>query len=136
MLQFKQHTRANGLQIVAECNDSAHSTSVGFFVQTGARDETDDLAGVSHFLEHMAFKGTACRTADDVNREFGESGAFYKAFTSEDNTVYYAAGLREVREKSIDILAEVRRPRWRQEDFVPGKKVITEALRRCVEPPP
>ena len=48
----------NGLEIVAECNDAAYSTALGFFVNTGARDETDAVAGVSHFLEHMVFKGT------------------------------------------------------------------------------
>jgi predicted Zn-dependent peptidase len=57
-LEFHKHRLANGLQVVAEVNIEAHSTAVGFFVQTGARDETDDVSGVSHFLEHMMFKGT------------------------------------------------------------------------------
>ena len=57
-MEFLNTTLANGLEIVAECNDEAHSTALGFFVQTGARDESDDVAGVSHFLEHMMFKGT------------------------------------------------------------------------------
>ena len=50
---------------------------------------------MSHFLEHMVFKGTPTRSADDVNREFDEMGAHYNAFTSEENTVYYAAVLPE-----------------------------------------
>ena len=66
----------------------AYSTALGFFVNTGARDETDEVSGVSHFLEHMVFKGTPSRSADDVNREFDEMGAHYNAFTSEENTVY------------------------------------------------
>ncbi len=57
-MKFQRATLANGLEVIAECNDAAHSTALGFFVQTGARDETDDVAGVSHFLEHMMFKGT------------------------------------------------------------------------------
>ncbi len=57
-MEFRKHQLANGLQLVAECNAEAHSTAVGFFVQTGARDEWDEVAGVSHFLEHMMFKGT------------------------------------------------------------------------------
>ncbi len=92
-MEFKQHTLDNGLEIVAECNDNAYSSSVGFFVQTGSRDETEAIAGVSHFLEHMVFKGTPSRTADDVNREFDEMGAYYNAFTSEENTVFFAAVL-------------------------------------------
>ena len=95
-LEFREHVLPNGLEIVAECNDEAHSTALGFFVKTGARDETDAVAGVSHFLEHMMFKGTARRSADDVNREFDEMGAHYNAFTSEENTVYYAAVLARV----------------------------------------
>ncbi len=67
-MKFRNHTPENGLEIVAECNDAAHSLGVGFFVRTGARDETDAVAGVSHFLEHMIFKETPRRSADDVNR--------------------------------------------------------------------
>ena len=70
--------------------------SVAFLVRTGARDETDDVAGVSHFLEHMCFKGTPRRSADDVNREFDEIGAHYNAFTSEECTAYYAVGAARV----------------------------------------
>jgi predicted Zn-dependent peptidase len=81
-VKFRSATLDNGLEIVAECNDLAHSLGVGFFVRTGARDETDEVAGVSHFLEHMVFKGTPRRTAEDVNRDFDEIGAHYNAFTS------------------------------------------------------
>ncbi|HLA84683.1 MAG TPA: insulinase family protein, partial [Thermoguttaceae bacterium] len=71
-MKFHSHTLENGLEIVAEANPDAYSTALGFFVRTGSRHETPDVAGVSHFLEHMAFKGTATRSADDVNREFDE----------------------------------------------------------------
>ena len=70
MPEFRMAELKNGLQIIAECNDDAYSTALGFFVNTGARDETDEVSGVSHFLEHMVFKGTPKRSADDVNREF------------------------------------------------------------------
>ena len=94
-MKFLSHTLPNGLEIVAECNAAAYSTSLGFFVKTGSRDENDAIAGVSHFLEHMMFKGTPTRSADDVNREFDEMGAHYNAFTNEENTVYYASVLPE-----------------------------------------
>ena len=105
-MEFHSHTLPNGLEVVAESNGDAHSTSVGFFVRTGSRDESDDVAGVSHFLEHMCFKGTPRRSADDVNREFDEIGAHYNAFTSEECTVYYASVLPEYQEGAIDILAD------------------------------
>jgi predicted Zn-dependent peptidase len=135
-VKFRQHTLDNGLEIIAECNDAAHSLGVGFFVRTGARDETDEVAGVSHFLEHMVFKGTPRRTAEDVNREFDEIGAHYNAFTSEENTVYYASVLPEYQEASIDILADVLRPSLRDDDFDMEKKVIIEEIQMYGDQPP
>ena len=135
-MKFRNHTLKNGLEIVAECNEGAHSQGVGFFVRTGARDETDELAGVSHFLEHMVFKGTPRRSADDVNREFDELGAHYNAFTSEENTVYYASVLPEYQERTIDLLADIMRPSLREEDFEMEKKVIIEEIQMYADQPP
>jgi len=124
------------LEIVAECNDEAHSTALGFFVQTGARDETDEVSGVSHFLEHMVFKGTPTRTADDVNRDFDEMGAHYNAFTSEEHTVYYAAVLPEHQTSAVELLADIIRPSLREEDFNTEKQVIIEEIRMYDDQPP
>lgn len=135
-MEFLKHQLPNGLEILAEVNEDAHSESVGFFVRTGSRDETDDVAGVSHFLEHMCFKGTPRRSADDVNREFDEIGAHYNAFTSEECTVYYASVLPEYQEASIDILADIMRPSLRQEDFDMEKKVILEEIQMYLDQPP
>jgi predicted Zn-dependent peptidase len=135
-MEFLRHTLPNGLEIVAECNPEAHSTALGFFVQTGARDETNDVAGVSHFLEHMVFKGTPTRSADDVNREFDEMGAHYNAFTSEENTVYYAAVLPEYQTRAVELLSDIMRPSLRDDDFTTEKKVIIEEIRMYADQPP
>jgi predicted Zn-dependent peptidase len=135
-LEFRSHALANGLQIVAECNDEAHSTALGYFVQAGARDESDEVAGVSHFLEHMVFKGTPTRTADDVNREFDEMGAHYNAFTSEEHTVYYAAVLPEYQTAAAELLGDIIRPSLREEDFTTEKQVIIEEIRMYQDQPP
>jgi predicted Zn-dependent peptidase len=135
-LEFHKHVLPNGLEVVAEANSDAHSASVGFFVRTGSRDETDEVAGVSHFLEHMCFKGTPRRSADDVNREFDEIGAHYNAFTSEECTVYYASVLPEYQEGAIDILADIMRPSLRQDDFDMEKKVILEEIQMYLDQPP
>jgi predicted Zn-dependent peptidase len=135
-LEFREHTLENGLEIVAECNGQAYSTALGFFVKTGARDETDAVAGVSHFLEHMAFKGTPTRTADDVNREFDEMGADYNAGTGEEGTVYYAAVLPEYQERAVELLADILRPSLRPEDFDTEKQVIVEEIRMHEDQPP
>ncbi len=135
-MQFQTHVLPNGLEIIAECNPEAHSTALGFFVKTGARDESDEIAGVSHFLEHMMFKGTPTRSADDVNREFDEMGANYNAFTSEEMTVYYAAVLPEFQTRTTLLLADILRPSLREEDFTTEKKVILEEIQMYEDQPP
>ena len=95
----------------------ARSVALGFFVRTGSRDETPEVSGVSHFLEHMVFKGTPRRSAFDVNRDFDAIGADYNAFTSEENTVFYAAVLPEYLTDAVDILSDILRPSLRCEDF-------------------
>jgi predicted Zn-dependent peptidase len=132
---FKQATLPNGLEIIAECNPHALSAAVGFFVRTGARDETPELAGVSHFLEHMAFKGNERRTAADVNREFDEIGAKYNAYTTEEHTVFHAAVLPEYLPPAIDLIGDLLRPSLREDDFDMEKKVIIEEIGMYADSP-
>src|SRR5947208_10256703 len=127
-MTFHQHTLPNGLQLIGETSPPAKSVAVGFFVRTGARDESPDVCGVTHFLEHMVFKGTPRRTAWDVNRDFDRIGAQYNAYTSEENTVFYAAILPEYVPQALDILADILRPSLRVEDFDMEKKVIIEEI--------
>src|SRR5687768_9062219 len=127
-MPFHHHTLPNGLTIIGETSPSAKSVAVGFFVRTGSRDETPEVSGVSHFLEHMVFKGTPRRTAFDVNRDFDRIGANYNAFTSEENTVFYAAVLPEYLPQAIDILADILRPSLRDDDFNMEKNVIIEEI--------
>lgn len=124
-----QHARLpNGLTIVAETNPSAHTAAVGFFVRTGARDEDPAIMGVSHFLEHMMFKGTASRSADDVNRGFDDIGAKYNAYTTSEVTCFHAHVLPDRLDPAADILADILRPALRPDDFDSEKKVILEEI--------
>lgn len=127
-LRFDKAVLPNGLAVIGEHNAGAASVAAGFFVHTGSRDEVADVSGVSHFLEHMAFKGNERFTAEDINRTFDELGAQYNAFTSEERTVYYGAVLPERLPQLIDLLAELMRPSIRQEDFDVEKKVILEEI--------
>ncbi len=127
-MEFKQTQLDNGLTIIAEVMPAAKSMAMGFFVRTGSRDETPEVSGVSHFLEHMMFKGTDKRTVWDVNLEFDRMGAQYNAFTSEENTVYYAAVLPEFQSQILDLWADLMRPALRQEDFDTEKGVICEEI--------
>jgi len=127
-MQFYRHQLANGLNIVAELTPSVHSVAAGFFVRTGSRDETAEVSGVSHFLEHMAFKGNEKYSADDVNRIFDEVGARYNASTGEDVTTYYAAVLPEYLPTTMEMLSVLMQPSLRQDDFDMEKNVILEEI--------
>ena len=118
----------NGLAIVGERDADARSTTLGFWVKTGARDESLDVSGVSHFLEHMMFKGTSSRSPEQINREFDAMGARYNAFTSEEETVFYGAVLPEFGPQILELLADMMRPALRNEDFDMEKKVIIEEI--------
>jgi len=125
---FEHAVLPNGLTVIGERNPGALSMAAGYFVRTGARDETAPESGVSHFLEHMAFKGSERRSAEDVNREFDELGADYNAFTGEEYTVYYGAVLPEHQERLVDLLTDMMRPTLRGDDFDMEKNVILEEI--------
>jgi predicted Zn-dependent peptidase len=135
-MRFLRERLDNGLEIIAEVTDEALSTSVGFFVRTGSRDETDDLWGASHFLEHMVFKGTHDLSADEINRRFDWMGASANAFTSEEDTVYHAAVLPSQQHEAVDLLSRMMRPALREEDFATEKLVILEEIRMYDDQPP
>jgi len=125
---YKQTKLSNGLTILGESNRSNVSTAIGFFVKTGARDETPSESGVSHFLEHMMFKGTARRSALDINFALGSLGAQANAFTSEENTVYYAAVIPERFADMQELLSDMVRPALDPDEFSTEKKVILEEI--------
>lgn len=127
-VEFKHRTLQNGLTVVAETDPTAHSSAVGFFVKTGARDETPQDMGVSHFLEHMMFKGTDKRTADEVNQAFDAIGASHNAYTSHEMTAFFATTLPEYADNAIEILSDMMRPALRQADFDGEKNVILEEI--------
>ena len=135
-MKFREHRLDNGLEIIAECNPAAYSAALGFFVKTGSRDESDEMSGISHFLEHMAFKGTPTRTAADVNRELDELGANGNAFTSEEQTVYFISVLPEYQDGAIDLLCDIMRPSLRDDDFEMEKHVILEEIAKYDDQPP
>lgn len=127
-MRFTEGETTGGMTVLLEENPSARSVSVGFFVSTGARDETPDIEGVSHFLEHMAFKSTKKREALDVSRELDRLGSRANAYTSWERTVYYAQVLPEFLPEIIDLLAEMIIPALLPEDFDVEKKVILEEI--------
>src|ERR1044071_9288694 len=134
-LKVHQHQLKNGLDIVAEENPDSHSFAAGLFVKTGSRDESPNINGVSHFLEHMMFKGSTKYTWEDVNRIFDEIGARYNAFTSQEMTAYYANVIPEFTERAIEHLSHLLRPAIRNADFDTEKKVILEEIAMYLDDP-
>ncbi len=127
-MEFKKEQLANGLDLIGEVNKSAKSAAVGFFVKTGSRDESEQINGASHFLEHMLFKGTEKLSALEVNEAFDRTGAQFNAFTSEENTVFYAAVLPEYLLEVTGLWIELMRPALRDDDFSIEKNVIKEEI--------
>ena len=135
-MKYQQHQLDNGLTVIAETNPGAYTSAFGFFVKTGARDESKEISGVSHFLEHMVFKGTPNRTADQVNLELDEMGSSSNARTGEESTIYHAAVLPEFQTSMVELLSDILRPSLRQEDFDTEKQVIIEEIMMYQDQPP
>ena len=100
-------TLPTGMQIVTDRMDSVETVSLGVWVNAGARNETAEINGVSHLLEHMAFKGTTRRSALDIAIEIENVGGHLNAYTSRESTVYYATVLKENADLALDILSDI-----------------------------
>lgn len=125
---YTQHTLSNGLHIVIEQMPDVRSAAAGFLVRTGARDEPPELAGVSHFLEHMMFKGTRKRGWREITVDFDRMGSSYNAFTSQDRTVYYGWVRAGDIGAQIELLADMLRSTLPPEEFEMEKNVILEEI--------
>ena len=97
---------SNGLTIVSDPMPGLESAALGVWVNTGARNETKAQMGVSHMLEHMAFKGTARRSARAISEEIEAVGGSLNAYTSREQTAFHARVLKNDVELALDLLAE------------------------------
>lgn len=127
---------SNGLRIVTEQIDSVKSISVGIWVKTGSRNETKEQAGVTHFLEHMLFKGTKSRTAFDIALSMESVGGFLNAFTSSEYTCYYARCVDQEIDRALDVLSDmVLNPSFPEEEVEKEKKVVIEEMKMYRDSP-
>ncbi len=104
---IQRYTCENGLRIVTEKIPSVRSVALGIWVGTGSKYENDQNNGISHFLEHMFFKGTAARSAKEIAETFDEIGGNVNAFTSKEYTCYYARVLDQHAPIALDVLADM-----------------------------
>src|SRR6202161_4173906 len=126
----------NGLVVITESMEHVHSVSVGIWLRSGSRREPPELNGISHFIEHMVFKGTQRRTAEDIAREIDRLGGMLDAFTSKEMVCFNTRVLDEHLAKAFDILAGlVLEPKFAVDDIVREQSVVLEEIRMTQDNP-
>lgn len=135
-MTYKQTILSNGLTITTESMSHVESISIGVYVRTGSRTETASTSGAAHFLEHMAFKGTKKRSAEDIAREIEDVGGIINAYTSRETTAYHLKLLKENTELGIEILSDIlQNPTFLEEEFKREKDVILQELAASLDEP-
>ncbi len=126
----------NGLTVVTEKVEGVKSVSVGIWAKTGSRNEKDSQAGVTHFLEHMLFKGTESRSSYDIALSMESVGGYLNAFTSSEYTCYYSRCLDTQLERALDVLSDmVLHPSFPEDEIEKEKKVVIEEMKMYRDSP-
>src|SRR5271154_6684300 len=126
----------NGVRVVTEQMAHVRSVTVGIWIGTGSREEAPHEAGISHFIEHMVFKGTKNRSAEQIARSVDSIGGGLDAFTSKELVSYNVKVLDEHLPQAFDVVADlVRNPLFEKSDIEKEKGVILEELKMEVDSP-
>jgi predicted Zn-dependent peptidase len=126
----------NGLVILTDTMPYVHSVSVGIWLRAGSRREPENINGISHFIEHMVFKGTHRRSAEDIAREIDSLGGMLDAFTSKEMVCFNTRVLDEHLPKAFDIVSDmVLAPKFADDDIVREQGVIQEEIRMTQDNP-
>jgi predicted Zn-dependent peptidase len=136
-VDFVEKTRFdNGLKVLTEKVESMKSVAVGIWVKTGSRDEPDERAGITHFLEHMLFKGTKTRSAFDIALSMESVGGYMNAFTSNEYTCYYTRSLDTELNRALDVLTDmVNNSQFPEPEIEKEKKVVIEEMKMYRDSP-
>lgn len=133
---YKKHTLSNGVRIIIEDIPYVKSVSVGIWIKTGSRNENIENNGISHFIEHMLFKGTSNRTAKQIAEEIDGIGGQLNAFTSKECTCYYAKVLDNHLPTAIDILSDMFfNSIFNEDDIQKEKGVVLEEINMYEDSP-
>jgi predicted Zn-dependent peptidase len=126
----------NGIPVVMESFKNVRSVAVGIWVKVGSRYETPAKNGISHFLEHMFFKGTKKRSPKDIAVEIDTMGGDLNAFTSRENTAFYIKVLDEYLEKGVDLLSDIFvHSTFPEDELEKEKKIIKEEVKMVEDTP-
>ncbi len=129
-------TLKNGLRIATDEMKDVETVSIGVFVKTGSCNEDIKINGISHFLEHMAFKGTKKRSAKQIAEEFEGIGGYINAFTSREKTVYYVKVLKEYGEFAVEFLADIlQNSLFDAQEIKKESEVILQELAMTIDTP-
>lgn len=133
---IKKYTCQNGVRIVLENIPTVRSVAIGIWIETGSRNENPQNNGISHFLEHMFFKGTKTRTAKEIAESFDSIGGQVNAFTSKEYTCYYAKVLDTHANFALDVLADMFfHSTFVEEEMDKEKKVVFEEIKMYEDTP-
>ncbi|WP_227766578.1 M16 family metallopeptidase [Zhaonella formicivorans] len=133
---WKKDTLDNGVRVVTEEVPYAHSAVIGIWVRTGSRNEDETNHGISHFIEHLLFKGTSKRTAKQIAEELETVGGSLNAFTTKEYTCYYAKVLAEHLDLAIDLLSDMFfNSTFLEEDIEKEKNVVLEEIKMYEDSP-
>jgi predicted Zn-dependent peptidase len=133
---YRKDTLANGIRVVSETLPKTRSLSIGVWVKVGSRHEPKEIGGVSHFIEHMFFKGTHKRSARDIATEIDSLGGEMNAFTSQESTTYYIKVLDEHLPVAVDILSDILLgSKFDPAEMEKERKVILEEIKGVEDTP-
>src|SRR5271157_2705026 len=133
---IRRQVLPHGLTVITEQMEHIRSASIGIWLETGSRDETAQVSGISHFIEHMVFKGTKHRTAEEIAKSVDSIGGGLDAFTSKELVSYNVKVLDEHLPEAFDIVSDlVRNPLFEKKDIEKEKGVILEELKMEVDNP-
>lgn len=133
---IKRYTCQNGVRIVLENIPSVRSVALGVWIGTGSRDENPQNNGISHFLEHMFFKGTKTRSAREIAESFDSIGGQVNAFTSKEYTCYYAKVLDTHAQIALEVLADMFfNSSFEEEELLKEKNVVYEEIKMYEDTP-
>jgi len=129
-------TLDNGLRVVSDPMATVETVSVGVWVEAGTRHEHPEINGVSHLLEHMAFKGTGRRSALEIAAEIEDVGGHLNAYTSRESTAYFAKVLKEDTALAVDIIADILQDSVMEaEELERERSVIIQEINQALDTP-
>jgi predicted Zn-dependent peptidase len=133
---YRKTILKNGIRVVTEEIPHVRSLSLGIWIETGSKDESREKNGISHFIEHMVFKGTKKRNVRDIAQSVESVGGYLNAFTGKEHTCYYARVLDENLELALDVLSDmVFHPTFPAKELNKEKNVILEELKQAEDDP-